>query len=84
VLELISESNKVCLKHYKIYFIVSKRYFLRGYSCAVCVPLWVRCCLVLGAGNVMCHVSGTDSNCSGIPNSCHLPEQKNAYKLQTS
>ena len=56
---------------------------LVGYSCAICVPLWVRCCLVLGAGNVMCHVSGTDPNCSGIPNSCHLPERKNAHKLQT-
>ena len=22
-------------------------------------------------------------NCSGLPNSCYFPEQKNAYKLQT-
>jgi hypothetical protein len=47
------------------------------------VPFPVRSCLVLSTDNFMCHVPGTDLNCSGIPNSCYFPEQGSAYKLQT-
>jgi hypothetical protein len=46
-------------------FVTALKRFAKG------VPLPVRCRLVLGTDSFMCHVPGTDSNCSGIPNSCH-------------